>query len=138
MDSPDRYHLNKQVADVVFKTNIYSDEFMHKEAREVWLTQPACRVFLGGFDAYPIPTTNGPSIQARQHFPDYSGNMADAWKVVTKISSVGFSARYHFLQSLGATNPNNTLPEARFFQLTPEGICKAALEALGHLYQPLT
>lgn len=87
---------------------------------------------------------NGPSVKQPTKggilLRRYSTNIADAWQVVEKMMSLGFSCRITILsidKSYGITFFNDNLPEyfASGFSV-PLSICEAALKALAAINKP--
>ena len=77
--------MDALIAEKVFNIKILTEEEMTREAINVWVNQPDCRMFLMGFTAYPDEMGNP---ECRQNFHEYSTSISAAWKVVEKLQDL--------------------------------------------------
>lgn len=82
------------------------------------------------------PQINPKDGSPRRHLPEYSKNIADAWRVVEKMRDKGFCIFELSIDGTGeySCHFDKTWPGANdvFNREAPMAICLAALEALGH------
>jgi len=73
--------INLLIEECFFGKKILTQEEMRAEARQVWKTQPRCRVFLGGFSYY------SPTDTFRQHARPFMTQVDSAWLLVEKLAA---------------------------------------------------
>ncbi len=130
------YPQKNLLCDYALGKTVYSYAEMLREARDVWQTQPKCRVFFKGFEWLNEDQEHPVLVQMSR---DYVGSLDEAVHV-EQLATDGDQQEMVYVQTLcfvitGKDLPTaNTMTAARLvYNATADQRCHAAMLALGYV-----